>query len=116
MELQEQADNVQVVASAHSPPSWHATLCSTRTGDCFASICNASTRCSSSITCYTVSFSLSIHIALPSKLTAEGQHVPTPNQYQETVQNVVKTRSNLDYEASGNGQILHVNNLDSNIS
>ncbi|XP_042057436.1 uncharacterized protein LOC121801993 isoform X1 [Salvia splendens] len=47
----------------------------------------------------------------------DGQHVPTPNQYnQETEQNVVKIQSNIDYEASGNDQILHVNTLDSNIS
>ncbi|KAL1565493.1 hypothetical protein AAHA92_07701 [Salvia divinorum] len=47
----------------------------------------------------------------------DGQHVPTPNQYnEETEQNVVKIQSNIDYEASGNGQILHVNNLDSSHS
>lgn len=47
----------------------------------------------------------------------DGQHVPIHNQYaQETEQNMVRTDSNLEYEASGNGQILHVNDLDSNIS
>ena len=47
----------------------------------------------------------------------EGQHVPIPNQYdQETEQNLVKTHSNIGYKASGNGQIFHVTNLETNIS
>ncbi|XP_057774173.1 uncharacterized protein LOC130993339 isoform X2 [Salvia miltiorrhiza] len=44
----------------------------------------------------------------------DGQHAPIHDQ--ETEQNLVKTHSTLDYEASGNGQILHVNDLVSNIS
>lgn len=47
----------------------------------------------------------------------DGQHVPAHNQYdQESEQNLVKTRSNLDYDASENDQILRVNELDSNIN
>lgn len=43
--------------------------------------------------------------------------MPTHNQYaQEAEQNLVSADSNIDYEASGNGQILRANNLDSNIS
>ncbi|KAH6828159.1 hypothetical protein C2S53_015109 [Perilla frutescens var. hirtella] len=46
----------------------------------------------------------------------DGQHVPTHNQYApETEQNLVRTDSNIDYEASGNGQILPKNDLDSEI-
>lgn len=45
----------------------------------------------------------------------DGQHVPIHNQYaQEAEQNMVRTDSNLDYEASGNGH--RGNCLDSNIS
>lgn len=47
----------------------------------------------------------------------DGQLVPIPNQYdQETNQNLAKTHSNIGYEASGNGQILHVTHLETNIA
>ncbi|KAG6426602.1 hypothetical protein SASPL_110828 [Salvia splendens] len=47
----------------------------------------------------------------------DGQHVPIPNQYdQETEQNLVETHSNIGYKASGNGQILHVTHLETNIA
>ncbi|KAK6118517.1 hypothetical protein DH2020_047784 [Rehmannia glutinosa] len=47
----------------------------------------------------------------------DGQHVTTHNQYpQETEQNMLRTDSHYDYETSENGQILHADYVDTNIS
>ncbi|KAL8519588.1 hypothetical protein ACS0TY_010505 [Phlomoides rotata] len=47
----------------------------------------------------------------------DGQHVPTHGQYaQEPEQKLLSTDSHRDYEASGNGQIHHANNVITNIS
>lgn len=51
------------------------------------------------------------------KAQPDGQHVSAHSQHtQETEQKLLSTDSHHDYEASGNGQIHHANNLITNIS
>ncbi|KAK6121798.1 hypothetical protein DH2020_044411 [Rehmannia glutinosa] len=46
----------------------------------------------------------------------DGQHVTTHNQYPQEEQSMLRTDSHYDYETSGNGQILHADYVDTNIS
>ncbi|KAL8501275.1 hypothetical protein ACS0TY_020720 [Phlomoides rotata] len=51
------------------------------------------------------------------KAQPDGQHVPAHGQYaQEPEHKLLSTDSHRNYEASGNGQIHHANNVITNIS
>lgn len=51
------------------------------------------------------------------KAQPDGQHVPAHNNYaQEGEQHSARADSNIDFEASGNEQIVRANDVDSNIS
>ncbi|PIN22929.1 hypothetical protein CDL12_04366 [Handroanthus impetiginosus] len=62
-------------------------------------------------------FSSSIQNWQGQQTLPDGENVPTHNQYPEqTEENLMGKDSNYDYEASVNGQVLHGNYSDTNVS